>query len=99
MIGLYDEYTGGLVNPSDPVPNYDIGSIMSSPDGINGGVACLSDYKPFLDWIQPEANERKLSLDVYNPSWVNPTIPEPATLLLLGLGLIFQLKTTRRNKA
>jgi hypothetical protein len=97
MIGLYDEYSGGEVSSLAPI--IDSGSIMGSPDGISGGIACSRDYQAFLDWVQPMANGRRLSLDAYNPSWVNPAIPEPATLLLLGLGVIFQLKATRRNKA
>jgi hypothetical protein len=97
MIGLYDEYSGGAVSSLNPT--IDITSIMGSPDGISGGVACARDYQAFVDWVQPAANWRRLSLDDYNPSWVNPPIPEPATLLLLGLGVIFQLKAARRNKA
>jgi len=86
QIGLYDEYVGGKVDFSNPI--IDMNSIMGDLDGA----ACSRHYQAFLNWVKPAADGRKLSLVEYDPSWVNPTIPEPATLLLLGLGLILQRK-------
>ncbi|MDD5011715.1 MAG: PEP-CTERM sorting domain-containing protein, partial [Phycisphaerae bacterium] len=90
MFSLYDEYSGGAVNPSDPLIDYS--SIM----GSLASVVYERHYQPFLDWLQPEASGRELYLDDYDPSWVNPEIPEPATLFLLGFGAVI-LKKLKYN--
>ncbi len=90
MLGLYDEYTSGMLDPSDFI---DTTSIMGSLDGIT----YTRHYQAFLDWLQPAANGRKLSLTAYDPDWVNPTIPEPASAAIMTLGgLLFALKRRKR---
>ncbi|PKL48461.1 MAG: hypothetical protein CVV39_04325 [Planctomycetes bacterium HGW-Planctomycetes-1] len=83
LLGLYDEYDGPLVNPENPV--YDSTSIMSDI----GTTVYKEHYNAFLDWLllKPDAADRNLYLVTYDPDWVNPPIPEPATVFLLGLGL------------
>ncbi len=91
LIGLYDEYDGGLlVNPENPV--YDDTSIMSDI----GDNVYDRHYQAFLDWVKPHADGRRLFLAEYDPDWVNPTIPEPATVFLFGLGLLLYRKNAER---
>lgn len=80
MFSLYDEYSGGAVNPSSPLIDYT--SIM----GSLAGETYQRHYQPFLSWLQPAAPGRSLYLEDYDPLWINPPIPEPATVLLLTLG-------------
>jgi hypothetical protein len=91
MFSLYDEYSGGAVNPSDPLIDYS--SIM----GSLAGIPYERHYQPFLDWLQPAASGRQLYLDGYDPYWVNPEIPEPATWLLLAIGALLQRKMKNRK--
>lgn len=86
LIGLYDEYDGMWLNPSDPI--FDSTSIMSDI----GTAVYDRHYQAFLDWVTPYADGRRLFLVEYNPSLVNPAIPEPATIFLLGLGIILHRK-------
>jgi hypothetical protein len=92
LIGLYDEYDGPFINPSNPI--YDSTSIMSDI-GYN---VYHRHYEAFLDWLllQPAAADRQLSLVTYDPDWVNPPIPEPATVFLFGLGLLLYRKNAKR---
>lgn len=91
MFSLYDEYSGGAVNPSDPLIDYS--SIM----GSLAGIPYERHYQPFMDWLQPAASGRQLYLDNYDPGWVNPEIPEPAAWLLLALGALLQRKMKNRK--
>jgi hypothetical protein len=90
LIGLYDEYDGILINPSDPI--YDSTSIMSDI-GYN---VYNRHYQAFFDWVKPYADGRRLFLAEYDADWVNPTIPEPATVFLFGLGLLLYRKNAKR---
>jgi hypothetical protein len=89
MFSLYDEYSGGAVDPSNPIIDYS--SIM----GDLRGVAYERHYQPFLSWLQPAASGRSLCLDEYDPTWINPPIPEPTTIILLALGGIILRKSRR----
>jgi hypothetical protein len=91
LIGLYDEYSGGWVNLSNEI--IDMNSIMGDPDGA----ACSRHYQAFLNWVKPAAEGRKLSLVEYDADWPNPEIPEPATIFLLGLGILLQRKTAAKH--
>jgi hypothetical protein len=73
MFSLYDEYSGGAVNPSNPLIDYT--SIMGS---LAGDIK-ERHYDPFLNWLQGKAPDRELVLGEYDPTW---KIPEPATILL-----------------
>jgi hypothetical protein len=86
MFSLYDEYIGGAVDPLNPI--IDNSSIMGSLDGI----AYERHYQPFLDWLQPAASGRQLYLVEYDPFWINPEIPEPATFFIVGLGGLILLR-------
>ena len=90
MFSLYDEYTGGAVNPVDPVIDYT--SIM----GDLRGVAYERHYQPFLDWLEPAADGRLLYLAVYDPDWINPVIPEPAAICLLAFGCLIIMSKRRK---
>jgi hypothetical protein len=91
LIGLYDEYSGGWVNPSNPI--IDMNSIMGDPDRA----VCERYYQAFVNWVKPAANGRKLSLIDYDADWPNPEIPEPATIFLLGLGILLQRETAAKH--
>jgi hypothetical protein len=94
MFSLYDEYNGGAVDPLNPI--IDSTSIMGSLSGM----VYERHYQPFMDWLQPAALGRELYLGSYDPDWVNPQIPEPATFLLLGLGAVFcRMRAARLEKA
>jgi hypothetical protein len=86
MFSLYDEYSGGAVDPANPI--YDNRSIM----GSLAATAKSRHYEPFLDWLEQMEPGRSLSIGAYDPTWV---IPEPCTLMLFGLGLLI----TRHKKA
>lgn len=92
LLGLYDEYDGPLVNPENPV--YDSTSIMSDI----GTAVHEEHYNAFLDWLllKPAAADHNLSLVAYDPDWVNPSVPEPATVFLLGFGLLLYRKNAKR---
>ncbi len=83
MFSLFDEYKGGAKDPNDPIE--DPTSIMGSLDGV----AKERHYEPFLDWLQVMAPERELLIGEYDPTWV---IPEPATIVILGLGVLFTIR-------
>lgn len=93
LIGLYDEYSGGLlVDLSNPI--FDSTSIMSDL----GSTVYDRHYQAFLDWAKPAADGRRLFLVEYDADWVNPEVPEPATIFLLALGVILQRKKTPDTK-
>ena len=92
LIGLYDEYIDGKVDPLNEI--IDSNSIM----GDLTGDALARHYQGFLEWVTPYADGRKLFLVEYNANWVNPTeVPEPATILLLTLGVILQRRTSVKH--
>jgi hypothetical protein len=73
MFSLYDEYSSGATNPSNPI--IDSTSIMGS---LSGDIR-ERHYDPFLDWLAGMAPDRELFIGEYDPTW---KIPEPATILL-----------------
>ncbi len=85
MFSLFDEYSGGAVDPANPI--IDNESIMGS---LAYG-AKERHYNPFLNWLELKAPGRDLTIGEYDPAW---QIPEPASLLLFGLGLLI----SRRKK-
>ncbi|MBU1518489.1 MAG: hypothetical protein KJ757_03870 [Planctomycetes bacterium] len=84
LIGLYDEYTGGMLDLSNPI--FDSTSIMSDL----GTAVYDRHYQAFLDWVEPYADGRRLFLTEYGADWSNPEIPEPASafLVICGAGLL-----------
>jgi len=87
MFSLFDEYPGGAVNPSNPI--YDNGSIM----GSLAAQAKERHYEPFLNWLQQNVSDRDLIIGPYDPTW---EIPEPATLILLSLGILIKRRIKKR---
>jgi hypothetical protein len=83
MFGLYDEYSGGAVNPYTHL--IDSTSVM----GNFIGSVKQRHYDPFLSWLQNKATDRVLTLGEYDPYW---EIPEPTTLCLFGLASLILRK-------
>jgi hypothetical protein len=68
MVSLWDEYSGGAVNPITGLIN--TGGLMHTL----AGPTLDYYYSPFLTWYENKLREA--------------SVPEPTTLLLLGLGLL-----------
>lgn len=83
MLSLWDEYTGGAVNPATGLVG--TGGLMHT---LSGGTLD-SYYDPFLDWYEARIGE----VDSGEPI---PT-PEPSTFLLLGSGLLAVAVARRRQ--
>ena len=73
MVGNYDEYSGGAVDPNDPI--IDISSLMGSTSPA--AITYARHYEPVLDWL-----ERQYPFAVL----VVVPVPEPSGLLLVLLG-------------
>ena len=88
MLGLYDEYWGGAVNPL-PDPRIDEDALMGS---ITGDPEMpLRYYQQFLDYVLELNPDSNLAL-----------IPEPGVLILLiigGIALINHRRCKRRRKS
>lgn len=95
LLGLYDEYEGGALDPSNPVIDYT--SIMGSLDGVPKE----RHFRKILEWLEGETgNEMVLAK---SPLWQageagpavddNLPIPEPTTItLFVGMGVVIFLK-------
>jgi hypothetical protein len=75
MLGLFDEYIGGATDPENPIISEDL---MGSVDPGAGVVA--EYYQQFADWMDEN--------DPYGESWTLQKVPEPSSLILLGIGAI-----------
>ncbi len=92
MIGLFDEYSGGALNPEGLIRNNSImGRNLSSPR--------IDHFDAFLEWAQINSGIASLAL-VADSGVDNYFVSEPNSLaiLLLSICMAFSIKTkSRRN--
>lgn len=92
MIGLFDEYRGGALNPDGLIRNKSImGQNLSSPQ--------IDHFDAFLEWAQINSGVASLAL-VANSGVDNYFVSEPNSLaiLLLSICMALSIKTkSRRN--
>ena len=80
MIGLFDEYNGGALNPDGLIRNNSImGRNLSSPR--------TDHFDAFLEWAQINSGVSSLAL-VADNGVDNYFVPEPSTFILVLLSLI-----------
>ncbi len=92
MIGLFDEYSGGALNPEELIRN---NSIM----GRNLSLPRTDHFDAFLEWAQINSGVASLAL-VADSGVDNYFVPEPSSLviLLLSICMALSIKTkSRRN--
>ena len=81
LLGLYDEYNGGALNPENLI---DSTSIMGS-----GRIAKERHFTQFTDWISGNTNLGGISLvDDQGDHHYSVSVPEPSTLAIFVLGMI-----------
>ena len=73
VVGNYDEYSGGALDPSDPI--IDTTGLMGWT-GL-GTVTYARHYEPVVDWLEGQYTSAVLEV---------VPVPEPATLGLMLLG-------------
>lgn len=90
MMGLYDEYPGGAVNPATGLirPDSIMGQNLTRPQSDH--------YSDFLSWLSLNSG-REFSL-IFDGGEHHYPVPEPATILLLSSGIIGLAGARRKFK-
>lgn len=84
MLSLYDEYTGGAVNPNTRLT--ETGGLMHTLNGLTLDYY----YDPFLEWYNGKVGAYQAG--------IGATVPEPTTLLLFAAGMTVLAGARRRRK-
>lgn len=79
MLGLFDEYFGGAVNPATMFWTVDP-ALMA-----NLGPVQARYYTGMLDWLKNASERPNLTLAPYSPA--DSQVPEPASVTLIAIGM------------
>jgi len=90
MLGLYDEYTTGAIDPSGHFPAYDPSSLMGSVDGFPPPTLYERHFLGIRDWVD--------SHDPTGEDWELHRVPEPVSLVLFASGFCVVAVARRRLK-
>ena len=83
MMGMYDEYTGGAIDP-------DSGLIRDNIMGYyyRNNNPFADQYDPFCSWLEGNTGvDLEMVVDSGDHYYPSQPVPEPATILFFSLGL------------